>query len=164
MSEIICFISKQHDILFFKPTLCDNVTNTTCCHGVSRWILKVRHRFSRTYVDAAGCPFTWTGIVVDLILKILNIFYQGQAQAQPGFWSQSSLHEVQVFRKYSTFWPKNHMVNLNSKRTFRSFEVVTRPKSWMPEENLNSMQTGLSLKIRLALTWPWPYQNFKFLF
>ena len=46
--------------------------------GVHRSITILTPSFSRTYVDAAGCPFTWwTGIIADLIFweKISKCYF-----------------------------------------------------------------------------------------
>ena len=60
--------------------------------GVSQWVNIFRHPFSRTYVDAAGCPFMcWTGIVPDSIFwKKMWIFI-----AQPGLQTQPGLQQVE---------------------------------------------------------------------
>ena len=68
--------------------------NTLIIQGVSRLVSKVTHPFSRTYVDAAGCPFAWwSGIEPDLVFekKIWNVLFcqvQGHVQARPGFQAQ----------------------------------------------------------------------------
>ena len=73
------------------------------------WIYRVFHRlvsqvtppFSRTYVDATGCPFTcWTSNGLGLIFlktKFENLFFchgQAQVQAQPGFQADSGLQRA----------------------------------------------------------------------
>ena len=68
--------------------------------GVPRLVWQVGHPFFRTYVDAAGCPFTWwSGIVADLIFwkKHFEIFFWFRVWAR----YKSSM----VFR-LSTVWSK----------------------------------------------------------
>ena len=51
----------------------------------------------------------------DILKKKFEIFFlghgQAQVRAQPGFQAQPGLQQiqVQVLRRYSTFWPENHI-------------------------------------------------------
>ena len=127
---------------------------------------KVTPPFSRTYVDAAGSPFTWwTGIVADLIFwkKILNFFILSGSGpgTSSGWFSGSALFSASsssCYQRVFNFlsWKPLHMVHLTSEfHFFRSDlprEVVFRPKSWKSTENVNVnfLQTRLSLKTRLS--------------
>ena len=88
--------------------------------GDPRLVSQVNHPFFRTYVGAAGCPFTWwMGNVVGLIFwkKILKFFiWSGSGpgtrpawfSGSAWFWAWSS--SLRVFNFLA--WKPLHMVNL----------------------------------------------------
>ena len=92
----------------------------------STWILTPP--FSRTYVDAAGCPFRcWTGIVADLIFWKKNLKFFILSGSGPGtssawfsgsawFAASSSSSSPRVFSFLA--WKSLHMVNVTSKMNF----------------------------------------------
>ena len=143
--------------------------------GVSRLLSFLRHPFSRTYVGAAGCPFTWwSGIVADLIFwkKILKFFFG--SGSGPGtspawfsgsawFWASSSSCYLWVFNFLA--WKPLRMVNLTSKMNFRG--QIYHAK-WFSGQKVEypwvtwtwpCSKPGWAWKPGWACTWPWPCPN-----
>ena len=89
--------------------------------GVPLLLSFLKPPFSRTYVDAAGCPFTWwSGIVPDLIFgkKNLNFFFvSGSGPDTSTAWFSGSAWFVASWSSCSlqvfnfSVWKTLHMVN-----------------------------------------------------
>ena len=90
--------------------------------GVPQLLCKVIPTFSRTYVDAAGCPFTWwSGIEADLVFwkNFLTFFIlSGSGPGTSSDWFSGSVQFAasssscypQVFNFLT--WKPLHLVNL----------------------------------------------------
>ena len=139
---------------------------------------KVTPPFSRTYVDAAGCPFTWwSGIVADLIFWKKNLKFFILSGSRPGtsstwfsgsarFAACSSSCYPWVFNFLA--WKPFHMVNLTLKIHFWgqishlkwfSGQKVEYPRITSTQ---TCRKTCWAWKPSWACTWLWPWQNKKF--